>query len=144
MYNIKKNLTNSSFPRLLAVPHVRWCNMQLSRGWQNSVLPTGATINWLLYYQCFKDPSKCSCFEEKMHLLVELLFPLLFTLTRVFLAVWTNLPILSPSILCKEISDNTQQWTNPIYPGSEEAEWKKWWAKASSQKTFSIFLPSIF
>lgn len=38
-----------------------------------------------------------------MHLLVELLFPLLFTLTRVFLAVWTDLPTLSPSILCKEI-----------------------------------------
>lgn len=73
-----------------------------------------------------------------MHLLVELLFPLLFTLTRVFLAVWTDLPILSPSILRKQISDNTQQRTNCIYPGSREAEGKlSDGQKPSSQKTFS-------
>lgn len=34
---------------------------------------TRATINWLLCYQCFKDPTKC--FEEKLHPLVECLFP---------------------------------------------------------------------
>lgn len=100
--------------------------------------PTGATINGLLCYHCFKDPSKCRCFEKR-HLLLEFLLPLPFTLTTVLLAAWTDLPTLSPSILCKGISDNTQQWTNRIYPGSRETEEKIRWQKQVPKRCFQYF-----
>lgn len=48
--------------QLLAAASVWWCNVQLSWGWQHSILSTGASNNWLLCYQCFKDPSNSSCF----------------------------------------------------------------------------------